>query len=159
MRLFNISLKGYSVSQAIDLLKSLKKNLTDNPTVFINATTILAQIEAVLTALSDAHDAVVENDSVAKSLTATQQAAFADCAPVVKAVGAITAKPSVTVTARKPPCSACRWSARTPATPRLRSSSRPGFPSLRPKHPANSMCNGIRWPARTAGKPKPARTR
>ena len=87
MRLFNISISHSNAAQVIALLKSLKKNITDNPTVFTTAAPILAQIDGVLTPLSDAHDAVVEHESIGKSLTAAQQTAFVACAPVVKAVG------------------------------------------------------------------------
>jgi len=88
MQMFNVSISRSNAEQVIALLKALKKNITDNPTVFTNATAILAQIEAALTELSDAHDAVVENDSLSKSLVSAQQSALADCAPVVADVGA-----------------------------------------------------------------------
>ena len=87
MHLFNVSIYGFNAAQVIALLQALKKNITDNVTVFLNSTAILTQIDGVLTPLIAANGAVVENESLAKSLTAAQQAAVLACAPVVKAVG------------------------------------------------------------------------
>ena len=87
MHLFNVSISHQNAGQVIALLTAVKKNITDNATVFTNSAPTVTQIDSVLTPLSAAHDAVVENDSVAKSLTAAQQAAVVACAPVVKAVG------------------------------------------------------------------------
>jgi len=87
MSLFNISISRLNAVQVIALLRSLKQNITDNPTVFTTSTPILTQIDGVLTPLIAANDAVVENESVGKSLTAAQQSAVDACAPVVKAIG------------------------------------------------------------------------
>jgi len=87
MHLFNVSISHQNAVQVSALLTAVKKNITDNPTVFTTSGPILTQIDGVLTPLNSAHDAVVENESVAKSLTAAQQSALVACAPVIKAIG------------------------------------------------------------------------
>ena len=86
MHLFNVSLNHANAEQVIALLKSVQTNITDNPTVFTGSGPILTQMDGVLTPLSAAHDAVVENEGVGKTLTRAQQAAVTACAPVVKAI-------------------------------------------------------------------------
>ena len=87
MGLFNISISRSNATQVIALLRAVQKNITDNPAVFTTAAPILAQIDGVLTPLSTAHDAIVEHESVGKSLTVAQQVALVACTPVVKAIG------------------------------------------------------------------------
>jgi hypothetical protein len=87
MNLINRSISRKSVEQVITQLTTVKANLAANPTVFTNATATVTAIDGVLTPLTTAHQAVLQNNDLAKSLTDTQQSALLAVAPVMDQVG------------------------------------------------------------------------
>lgn len=85
MKLINRNIGEMSVEEVIALLTTVRANLTKpaNAAVFINAAAIVAAIDSVLGPLVTAHTALMQNNTLAKSLTTAQQVALTACAPVV----------------------------------------------------------------------------
>jgi hypothetical protein len=84
MNLINRSISHLGVEQVIELFTTVKANIEnpDNASVFTNHTAIVAAITGVLTPLTAAHNAVLQNNDLAKSLTNAQQEALVTCGPV-----------------------------------------------------------------------------
>ena len=85
MKLINSSIAQLSVEQVIAQLKLAKANIQSpkNAAVFTDSTRIIAAIDGVFGPLNDTHNAVLQHNDVAKSLTSAQQAALLACAPVM----------------------------------------------------------------------------
>jgi hypothetical protein len=87
MNLINRSISRMGVDQVIALFTLVKANLLkpENATLFTNSAAVITAIDAAMAPLVAAHNAVLQNEIVAKSLTDVQQTALAACAPAAKA--------------------------------------------------------------------------